>query len=316
MSICLHPKIIRNPVFGLDYGKTGKKVARLISEQPVLVVPCGHCINCLSVRQNTWAWRIEQDVFDAFKKDGCAFFVTMTYDDEHLVYGFDRPTLVKKDVQEYHKKMWNLGFKYRYFTCGEYGDRFSRPHYHEILIFDTWMSKQDAHDMLFPLWNKCEDYEFRVDDFSLASAKYVAKYCMKRFGVDYDGVQTPFSMMSLKPCIGSSFLHNRQEIQRLKDMKSVTVYDSSGVANVLPRVFREKIFEPDELQSIYQELEREEHLMDVLRCGTDDFFSITDNRHVRDMVARENEKMYVNQRFLDDIGKDCRISYSDYLLSL
>lgn len=313
---CLHPKQVPNPVFHCLTSKSGDPVPFRIAQQRYLTVPCGHCVNCLSLRQNTWSWRIEQDAFDTLKHDGAVFFVTMTYNDENLPFADCIPSLVKSDVQEYHKKMWNSGLKFRYFTCGEYGDKFSRPHYHEILFLQDWMTKETAHSILFPFWNKCDDFEFRVDSFSLAAAKYVAKYSMKRFGVSYDGVQPPFSIMSLKPVIGSSFFDNSREIQRLRDQRSFTVYDSSGNPCLLPRVFRDKIFSKLEQAQIIRNVQNEQYHFDVLRSGKLDPLDVARFQECQYRSSLFDERLNIERRSTEDFGKDCVISYSDYLLSL
>lgn len=314
---CLHPKLIPNPVYGRFVAKSGKSVPLEISRRLYVEVPCGHCLNCLSTRQNTWAWRIEQEAFDVLKKDGSVYFLTITYDDDHLLYAVDDvPTLYKKDLQDFHKRLRSSGIVFRYFDCGEYGDKFSRPHYHGIYFFPEWLTSDQVHSLFFDKWRKCEDYEFHVDSFSLASAMYVAKYSMKRFGVNYDGVQVPFSLMSLKPSIGSCFLQNKQEIERLKDLQTLTVYDSQGNPYCLPRVFREKIFTPFELRKIYESIEAEERCMNVLKYGTSDPLSVVRLDNLSYIRQVDNEFRKVNERYIEDIGKDCRVSYQDFLASI
>ena len=73
----------------------------------------------------------------------CAVFVTLTYDDEHLP---ENASLVVSDLQKYIKRVRKecdkIGKRIRYFACGEYGDRYGRPHYHAI-IFGLSQSKSD-----------------------------------------------------------------------------------------------------------------------------------------------------------------------------
>ncbi len=61
------------------------------------------------------------------------WYITLTYNDTHLPPG---GTLVRKDLSDFYKRLRkNTGYKYRYLSCGEYGERKTkRPHYH-ILIF-------------------------------------------------------------------------------------------------------------------------------------------------------------------------------------
>lgn len=63
------------------------------------------------------------------------WFVTLTYDDEHLPLSpSGLPTLRYSDVQKFLKRLrTNSGQKFRYFAASEYGDRTQRPHYHLII---------------------------------------------------------------------------------------------------------------------------------------------------------------------------------------
>lgn len=314
---CLHPKYVPNPCFHQVKSKSGAPVPLRISQQRYLTVPCCRCVNCLSLRQNTWAWRIEQDAFDVMKKDGCVYFITITYDDNHLIYGIDDvPTLYKKDLQDFHKRLRRSGLSFRYFDCGEYGDKFSRPHYHGIYFFEKWMTKEKVHDLFFDKWRKCEEFELHVDSFSLASAKYVAKYSMKRFGVNYQGVEPPFSLVSINPPIGFSFFDNKFELKRLRDQMSFTVYDSSGNPNMLPRLFRDKIFTRLEQDSIMNRIQDEKYHLDKLFCQSNDPLDIArfqESSYISQVLGEERK---VKERCLKDFGKDCKVDYMSYMDSI
>lgn len=132
---------------------------------PVKALPCGKCVGCRLDYSKEWAIRCTLEMQD-HNKDEC-YFVTLTYDDEHVPYsvahtdviehkhsyGFpskspvwyeevDKPsnqTLRAKDLQLFLKSLrWNqkyyYGKQFKYFGCGEYGTKTMRPHYHLILF--------------------------------------------------------------------------------------------------------------------------------------------------------------------------------------
>ena len=129
MASCLHPKTIRNPLYGHDFHADGRPVLRGENvTDKYIQVPCQKCLNCRTRRQNDWAYRMEFEYLDSLKVCGTAYFITFTYDDDHLSYGESEPTLVKSDVIKFHAKVRRSGMNFRFFTIGEYGGKFSRPH--------------------------------------------------------------------------------------------------------------------------------------------------------------------------------------------
>lgn len=96
-----------------------------------LDLPCGKCIKCLQRKTMEWKLRMELEAIDHVS----VWFLTLTYDDEHLPLSpSGLPTLKYDDVQKFLKRLRkNSGQKFRYFAAGEYGDRTQRPHYHLIV---------------------------------------------------------------------------------------------------------------------------------------------------------------------------------------
>lgn len=126
--------------------------------------------------------------------DDCCF-ITMTYRDEDLP---ENGTLVKRDLQLFMKRLRSAvaPIRFKFFACGEYGEKLSRPHYHAILLGyrfpDLVPMKRKARSLgrsagseyssyysekLEALWEKgfCD-----VGDVSFESASYVAQYSMKK----------------------------------------------------------------------------------------------------------------------------------------
>lgn len=137
-------------------------------------VPCGKCPDCLVRRSNMWQVRlVEED-----KISSSSLFVTLTYDPEHCPIsenGF--MTLDKSDVQKFMKRLRKIspsGKKIRYYAAGEYGEKFSRPHYHMIL-FDA------DKELVRKAWSleKKEIGDVHIGEASGAAIAYTLKYIHK-----------------------------------------------------------------------------------------------------------------------------------------
>lgn len=171
-------------------------------------------------------------------------FVTLTYSDANLPeFGsLDRrawPLFMKRLRKEFGDQ------RIRYYHCGEYGDRYSRPHYHGCLFGCDFRDKVHVatRDGVEAYASRTLDrlWPFGVTEvgaFSFQAAAYVARYVMKkRIGdessdqaarysvVDRDTGEVvarreeEYSTMSRRPGIG------REWYERYKD----DVYPRDGV---------------------------------------------------------------------------------------
>ena len=102
------------------------------------MLPCGRCTECRIRKVKEWSVRCVAEK----KTSESAWFVTLTYNDEHLrfqtVDGVNYPVLVKEDCQKFFKRLRKSLFgskkgNIRYFLSGEYGEKTLRPHYHAII---------------------------------------------------------------------------------------------------------------------------------------------------------------------------------------
>nr|QJB20488.1 MAG: replication initiator protein [Microvirus sp.] len=145
-----------------------------------LTVPCGQCLGCRLSYSRHWAVRCMHEA--AMHSDN--IFLTLTYSPEHLPsdHSLDK-TVVPTFMADLRR--WT-GCKMKYFHCGEYGDKLSRPHYH-ILIFgwrpsDAKLWKRTP----FPLWNSPTIEQFwpygfaPFGELTFESAAYVARYATKK----------------------------------------------------------------------------------------------------------------------------------------
>lgn len=179
-------------------------------------VNCGRCEGCKLDRSRAWAIRC---VHESQMHDENSF-LTLTYSDEHLIYGgASHAILYPRHLELFWKRLRkHIGKRIRYFACGEYGDKSNRPHYHACLFgFVFPDQKLYSHkaginlytsDTLDSIWThgNCT-----IGDVTFESAAYVARYIMKkRLGwmsqyYEAEGVEPEFVRMSRRPGIGSTW---------------------------------------------------------------------------------------------------------------
>ena len=184
----------------------------------VVYLPCGQCMACRLNKSRDWATRC---VLEAkMHKDNC--FVTLTYDDNHLPSDYG---LKKDDLTKFFKRLrFNTGAKLRYYAAGEYGELYSRPHYH-ICIFgwrpdDLILYTVRNGVSLYMSETILKAWQYRgfvtVGDVTFESAAYVARYVTKKITGDraedhYCGREPEYNVMSRRPGIGASFFEKYSE---------------------------------------------------------------------------------------------------------
>lgn len=202
-------------------------------------IPCGQCIGCKLDYAKSWADRCVMEL-DYHENN---YFLTLTYDDEHLKYGyreddqtgeiFEYPTLAYDDVTLFIKRLRkNKKLEdFRYYYCGEYGEKFDRPHYHMIAyglpVSDFKFYKRTEQgdilytsDELSSIW---QNGYVVVGEVTWKSCRYVAGYVQKKaysteafLQYDLTGRERPKTHMSTKPAIGKRFyLDHRDELYKL-----------------------------------------------------------------------------------------------------
>lgn len=204
------------------------------------VVPCGKCVPCKRRRQSAWSFRLLQEAQHSMS----AAFLTITYNDQHLTHGDLWPTLVKRDLQLFIKRLRKkqskiTNDKIRYYACGEYGEQTFRPHYHmiifnlaPILLFDSPLSE---------IWGMGN---VRVDPCNIKTIQYTSKYVMKS-DKKPEGVEPEFSLMSKG--IGKNYLTDQVK-KYYKNNQLPYVVWKDGQKMTMPRYFKEAIFTREELR--------------------------------------------------------------------
>lgn len=186
MSVCYRPlRIMRDSENNIIFTNDGT---------PSL--PCGQCIGCRLNHAEGWAIRM---VHEAQLHEENSF-LTLTYNDENLpsngnlsyraVTNFIKRLRRSLDKTPYHKKL-------KYYLVGEYGENFSRPHYHIILFgFDfsyklRYKGEENSKTLAYTkngksyysstflssLWSYGAAH---IGDVNYNTCMYVAKYVTKK----------------------------------------------------------------------------------------------------------------------------------------
>jgi len=173
-------------------------------------------------------------------------FITLTYNDENVVWGGQAPTLVPKDLTDFWKRLRKEYGNVRYFACGEYGERTSRPHYHAIVFGLDFSDKEfysrskggDDYHISTRLNGVWGHGNVIIGDVSFESAAYVARYIVdKKTGplarvYQEQGIEPPFVRMSRKPGIGRDWLKKYKT-----DVYNHDKFMVRGVATKAPRYY-------------------------------------------------------------------------------
>lgn len=182
-----------------------------------LILPCRRCLGCRIDKEIEWSIRMmhEADQHDHNE------FVTLTYDPEHLPWD---NSLDHKHFQKFIRTLRKkTGQKIRYFVAGEYGEQFSRPHYHCILfgleLTDKIQvgAKSFTSDLLRETWGL--GHVDIGESVTRASCVYTAGYMLKDTKKEWqDGYvwpnqitgesaprKPPYAKMSNRPGIGKEW---------------------------------------------------------------------------------------------------------------
>ena len=206
-------------------------------------VPCGKCAACLVNKRKEWTFRLNEEL----KISSSSFFITLTYDDEHLPYNENGiPTFNKRDVQLFLKRLRKrTKQKISYYIVSEYGERTFRPHYHGF-IFNLDANQQKATELIYQSW---QQGNVKIGTTQSASIAYVTKYVINRNSIK--GLDKPFALISKRPAIGSSFLELNGENYINAKRFYVTL---NGHKQPIPRYYRDKLFTPEEKEAYREQL--------------------------------------------------------------
>lgn len=206
-------------------------------------LPCGRCPPCKKRRVDGWVFRLMQE----YKVSSSAHFVTLTYDPEHVPiseHGF--MTLDKSEFPRYMKRLRKIvprGTILKYYACGEYGSKNSRPHYHAI-IFNC-----PKDEFFFDVWSLGGVHfgGVNVGQVTQNSVAYTMKYIDKsvfKSRHSRDDRVPEFALMSKG--LGQSFVTPAIKSFYKADLSRNFLTRDGGYKIAMPRYYRERVFDEDE----------------------------------------------------------------------
>lgn len=248
-------------------------------------LPCGQCIGCRLERSRQWAIRC---VHEAQLHEHNSF-LTLTYSDEKLP---PDGSLQVADFQKFMKRLRKhfTGKKVRYFHCGEYGEKYGRPHYHACLFgldFDdksVWKEHNGQRyyvsKTLADLWPHGHS---TIGAVTFESAAYVARYITKKVTGDraekfYEGRKPEYVTMSRRPGIAATWFEKFKSDVFPRDEVVVR-----GKRMPPPRFYLQKL-SAAELEAV--KLRRHQNAADGMSA---------DNSHVRLVIREEVHELKAEQ---------------------
>lgn len=194
----------------------------------ILRLPCGKCDGCKLDYSRNWATRaINEASFYNYYRN-CAF-LSLTFNDENL-----SRTNLGYSVDKAFFKSWvkrlrfavksTYGVEFRHLSCGEYGAKRGRPHYHMIIFGfdfpDRYVFKRQhkygkvityyRSPFLESLWHLPYSDEQAgycvIGSVNYETCAYVARYVLKKqHKSTYGDKQPEFLSVSRMPGLGSNY---------------------------------------------------------------------------------------------------------------
>jgi len=269
------------------------------SEGQQVELACGQCIGCRLERSRNWAIRCVHE--SKLYENNC--FITLTYDAQHLPKS---RSLQKSHFQKFMKRLRKKysPTKIRFFHCGEYGEKFHRPHYHACLFNHDFPDKKHwktqnnqkyyTSDSLNSLWGQGFT---TIGAVTFESAAYVARYITKKVtghqapehyqdideetGEVFD-IQPEYVTMSRRPGIGKHYYEKHK-----KDWFSRDFLISRGTEVSIPKFYNGQfeIEHPEE----YEEIKARRHELG-LKLAPDNTF---ERRRAKETCKKQSFKKLI-----------------------
>ena len=270
-------------------------------------IPCGKCIGCRLDYSRSWATRSIHEAFMCNHYTNCSF-LTLTFNDD-MLNRRENPHSVNKTAFRSWLKRLRFAIKEKYnreirvIYCGEYGDKWKRPHYHMIVYGfnfpDKYVFKYNrVHGIscmyyrspfLEEIWSPAhskESFGFSViGDVTFESSAYVARYIMKKqYGYMaskvYKDKEKEFFGASRMPGIGASYL----DLYYKDIFNSGYIVLPNGNKTSIPRYYINRLENLDnELYNCYK-LDRQNKMIENL------FVENLEEARVRLLVREEFKK--------------------------
>lgn len=261
-----------------------------------LKLPCGQCIGCRLERSRQWAVRCMHEA-SLYPENS---FLTLTYDQEHLPKDnslhVDHFQLFMKRLRKMYAQK-----KIRYYHCGEYGEKLSRPHYHALLFNHDFEDKRlftvregnrlYTSDILSGLWP--QGYSV-IGAVTFESAAYVARYILKKVTGEkaeqhYGTLRPEYTTMSRRPGIASEWFEKYRT-----DVYSADRVIVRGVSTRPPRYYDNLLNKSDPALMAWLKIQREknEHFVNDVVNGR--IIRESDSSQRRLLVKEEVKKAQIS----------------------
>lgn len=256
------------------------------------LIPCGKCIGCRLDYSREWANRGFLEAL-CWKQN---YFVTLTYNDEHLKMIREElsadefyATVDQKDMKRF---MHDLRQKMkrdkhqedgiRFMGCAEYGDQGLRPHMHIILFncklpLESFYKPRILNDNTYyqnhiieACWKKGLS---NISEATWNTIAYTARYITKKIkGKDaqaiYDslGVEAEFLRTSRMPGIGKPYYDKHWE--KIYKYDQIQVHNLNGTITCQPPKYFDELYKkdhPKEFRKIQEKRERRARNINRLR---------------------------------------------------
>lgn len=129
---------------------------KIILKDKNIEVECGKCLNCINNKKKEKALRLIQEMNNYKFK----LFITLTMDEIQATRSKSGLTSLDKNMftlyikkLQYWEKKYNMkiakdnSMKMKYISCGEYGEKSERAHYHIVLLTNSFI-----HHKIKTLW--------------------------------------------------------------------------------------------------------------------------------------------------------------------
>lgn len=250
--------------------------------------PCGSCLDCKKRRASGWGYRLRNEL----KHSETAYFITLTYDNDHVPITKNGFTTLSKIHLKNTIKVWrqtqlrnakkeakkhNLDStipSIKYYYVGEYGGQYKRPHYH-IIIFNIQLTTILSNKWVKLVKNSPQIYlngkhlftinswkygHITIGQVEEASVMYTLKYICKGKTVPMhkkDDRTPEFSAMSKG--IGKNYLSEKNIKWHYEDILNRYYLTLPGQIKVpMPRYYKEKIYDEDMRKTIGEHLQQKE----------------------------------------------------------
>lgn len=234
-------------------------------------VPCGKCHDCRERKRIEWTIRLTHE--GQYSKNN--FFLTCTYKDESLpilsqgeitrlgdpgldlslphvqtLYPRDHETFMKR-LRIYQRRHGKLSsHKIRFYMTAEYGTSYTaRPHFHYILFgLDPSIKTKLAE-----IWSHGN---IKLGSVAKASIHYVAAHQHKKW-VKPEGAIAPFTRMS--KALGQEYIKQNYNLHKATSKNPIPngKVQVNGHTHVLPRYYKDRIFNKFERDYLRDEAKRE-----------------------------------------------------------